>query len=60
MFHVDCDRSDWAAMVEQLFASAARVGEPQTAVRTTSEGFWVPEAIARDLFPSRFPAASLE
>lgn len=54
MFHIDCDRSDWAAMVKQLFASAARVGEPQTAVRTTSEGFWVPEAIARDLFPSRF------
>lgn len=54
LVHIDCRRADWGAMVPQLFAAVARVGEPQTAVRTTSEGFWVPVAVHRDLFPSLY------
>lgn len=55
MVHINCRREDWGPMIAQLFAAASRVGEPQTAVRTTSEGFWVPAAIHRDLFPSEYP-----
>lgn len=54
MVHIVCAREDWGAMATQLLEAAARVREPQTAVRTTSEGFWVPVAVHRDLFPSLY------
>lgn len=46
---------DRSAMVTQMFESAARLGVERYEVRSKSEGFEVPRAIAADLFPSLFP-----
>lgn len=47
--------ADRPGMVTQMFESAHRLGLEQWEVRSKSEGFDVPRAIAADLFPSLFP-----
>lgn len=50
---------DLSAMATRLLEAAERVGEDRWSVRTVSEGFKVPRAVAADLFPSLFgPAPS--
>lgn len=48
-------QSDRGAMATQLLDAAARLGVETWRVRTVSEGFKVPHAVAADLFPSLFP-----
>lgn len=47
--------ADRSAMVTQMFESAARLGIPRHEVRSKSEGFEVPRAIAADLFSDLYP-----
>jgi hypothetical protein len=43
-----------AEIVGQLFDAAAKLGYPQDAVRSTSDGFRYPENIDRYLYPSEY------
>lgn len=46
------DRSD---MVNQLFTAAAYLQIPRQEIRSATEGFNVPKAVAAWLFPSLYP-----
>lgn len=49
---------DRSAMATQMLEAAARLGIEPWRVRTVSEGFKVPYAVAADLFPSLFTEES--
>lgn len=49
---------DRGAMATQLLEAAERLGVEAWRIRTVSEGFKVPHAVAADLFPSLFPKES--
>lgn len=47
--------ADRTEMVNQLFTTAAYLGIPRHEIRSATEGFNVPRAVAAWLFPSLYP-----
>jgi hypothetical protein len=53
--HLPATRAERGALATLAIRTAEDLGHAATSIQSTSEGFWVPEDVARVLYPSEFP-----